>query len=327
FSAQIVGGSSTQAHFLYRAATGQIETVAAVGDPSPRGDVLAVLGPATLGEQGDIVFGAWDSDSVIDGLEAYVLRWRDGALERLLGPGDTVPGGQVVGRVGGSFVTFADGSKALLLPSPSLTEDGRVVVSAQVGNAFLVLEIDGQQRRFITQPGEADPGGGTFSVSNEAISRGGRYAFTSNSITVGAPGDWGAAWAPGQTIDGHPVDSITTFLGNRPSLDEAGQITVVFGFQGSPGVFETRLARWNEDDGLFSLAADGDPAPGGGVFLQFFNFSGVNARGDAVIDTLIRRPGGALVDALFLLDNCAAGRIFTDGFESGATDAWSIAVP
>ncbi|MEM8997446.1 MAG: hypothetical protein AAGF23_21860, partial [Acidobacteriota bacterium] len=211
---------------------------------------------------------------------------------------------------------------------PPSIKDGRMVVKARVSQRFPIIETDGQQRRFVTLPNEPAPGGGFISVTNEAVSRGGYYAFGGGAITVGMPGQWQGAWLPGQTVGGEPIAAAATFFGNRPAIDERGQMTFSMRFEPSAGTSEFRAVRWNEKDGLYPLARAGDPVPGGGILLQVYPFSGVNARGDAALGTLVQRqPGGPVTDAVFLLDNCAADVLFADGFESGATDAWSATVP
>ncbi|MEM1182885.1 MAG: hypothetical protein AAGM22_31365, partial [Acidobacteriota bacterium] len=88
-----------------------------------------------------------------------------------------------------------------------------------------------------------------------------------------------------------------------------------------------RWLRWSAEDGLYTLAKLGDPAPGGRVFVDFFPFNGVSARGDAAMAALVEKPDGDLARAILRLDGCGAGRLFADGFEDGTADAWSVVVP
>ncbi|MEM1178258.1 MAG: choice-of-anchor tandem repeat NxxGxxAF-containing protein, partial [Acidobacteriota bacterium] len=276
FTARINGGPTEVGHFLYRAATGVIEKVVAAGDPSPRGGVIDVLGGATLNNAGDVVFGAWDVSASSPYLETYLLRWRDDQLEKIIAPGDAVPGG-VAAEVGGSHF-IVDGFSFLVSPAPFLGEDGRILVNVESSGRHGILEILPDSNRWIVRSGDPAPGGGTLSVFESAPLRGGLYTFSSDSVAgifTGTPGEWQSVWRDGDTVDGAPVTGFLRLSGLLPVQDAGGQITSVLEVEPTPGFFADRLVRWNAADGLFTLTTSGDPAPGGGTMALINSFTQV----------------------------------------------------
>ncbi|MEO1082902.1 MAG: choice-of-anchor tandem repeat NxxGxxAF-containing protein [Acidobacteriota bacterium] len=329
FMADVVGGSSNRGLFLFRAATDTIEKVVSVGDASPLGDTIAGFANGTINGRGDVAFLAWDTNAAGGAFETYVARWNGGNLEKVAGPGDTSPDGTIF--LGFSTVVsgFVDGTDIPTAPTPYVDEDGTIVVYAGVsGGDPGMLSIDGDGQTWLVQTGDMTPVGGTFLffLSN-VVKRAGRVVFSAASPTgiyVGTPGSWQPAWSSGTLLDGLPVESFGGVSGFAPPIDDAGQITFLLDVTLPGGDVEERLARWNESDGLFTLVAQDDPAPNGGLFNSIRILPTVNAVGDVVFSASVAQ-GFSIFSGHFMIRNCAEV-LFSDGFEDGTTDAWASSV-
>ncbi|MEM6796606.1 MAG: hypothetical protein AAF725_21725, partial [Acidobacteriota bacterium] len=324
FFAGVIGGSSPQGLFLYRQASGAIESIAALADASPQGGTFDLIGPPVLTDGGDIFFSARDVEAPE---ETYLVRWRSGTLTRIIGPGDTVVGGSLIDRVPGGLL-IVDGLRLLLGPIPFIRDDGSLLVNVRADGIFGILESTDVGDRWIVRTGDPENGGDTVQSFRSAIVRGGRYAFSSGDVAgifLGTPGNWQSIWRQGDLVDGSPLDAFSSIGSNRPTLDDFGQFTLAFRVL-DEGLPSSRLLRWNEENGLFVLARTGEAAPNGGLFSSFSPFMMVNARGDALVEADILRDG-QFFGALYVLENCLAGQIFAGTFEDGTTDAWSQTVP
>ncbi|MEM6794023.1 MAG: hypothetical protein AAF725_08560, partial [Acidobacteriota bacterium] len=164
FFSDMVGGSSTRGLFVHRAATGSIETVVAVGDPSPLGNTIAEFGMGAIDSRGEVVFLARDLKVSGFKSQTYLARWRAGGLEKVAAAGDIAPDGS-------TFVEFSilaeeqvDGTAIPVLPRPFVDEKGTVVTLAEstgTGPGMLSVTRDGVMT-WLVQEGDASPAGGTF---------------------------------------------------------------------------------------------------------------------------------------------------------------------
>ncbi len=96
FLADVEGGSSPRGLFLYRAATGTIVKVAALGEPSPAGGSLQAISVGSLNDAGAVVFLAIGSSPG----DEQILLWKEGVLSKVARVGDPAP---TPGETYGSF--------------------------------------------------------------------------------------------------------------------------------------------------------------------------------------------------------------------------------
>jgi hypothetical protein len=252
---------------LYVADHGQITQIAKTGQAAPGGGTFsfAFLGQPALNDQGNVAFTFTLAPfSLPIGFNAgvyYYLSHNKGTLSTVIVPGVTpAPGGG----------TFAGATfRASLNNAGDLTFTGIVPANigpgAPVGLGQGIFRVD----RFgaissVVRPGDAAPGGGTFDFAqNPWINDGGDIAF-----------------------GGH--------VAGEECIDE-GVTLPAFIF-----CAESVYLKSAPNGAIQSIAHQGDPAPGGGVFRDAFG-PAVNNRGQvAFIGDLTPAPDAAVALGVFL---------------------------
>jgi hypothetical protein len=264
---------------LYVADHGQITQIAKTGQAAPGGGTFSVafLGQPALDDQGNVAFTfTLEPFSLPVGVNAGVYRFshNKGTLTTVIVPGVTpAPGGGIF--AGATF-------RASLNNAGDLAFTG--IVPANIGPGALDGLGQGIFRvnRFgailsVVRPGDAAPGGGTFDFAqNPWINDGGDIAF-------------------GGHVDGEEC------------IDEGSTLpTFIF-------CAESVYLQSAPKGTIQSIAHQGDPAPGGGLFRAAFGPT-VNNRGQvAFIGDLTPAPDAAVALGVFLYTGGAIDPIARPG--------------
>jgi hypothetical protein len=166
--------------YVKHAATGQIETIAKVGDPLPGGGALIFGFAAGLNTMGDLLFGNVLNPALLGGPAPAALYLSSGGQTvRVAGPGDAMPGGGKLTLIGGA----------------SLNNRGEVVFAAALDTKEegLYRYAQGSLSQ-ILKSGMDLPGVGTIF----SLEQGNSVAPGVPPIPVGAPATLVAENDPGQ---------------------------------------------------------------------------------------------------------------------------------
>jgi hypothetical protein len=195
FIADVDGGSAPRGLFLYRAASDDIITIAAVGDPSPLGGTLTAVGPGSMNNNGEIVFIAKNSGT------AYVniLKWTDAVLTTHVAVGDAAPGGGTFSILAGESLGYVDGTTIPIGAVPGINDAGQVaffaIVQGGIAGRGLFVTTDGAHEWYVSNA-DATPIGGTFlDLRAPHINNLGEIAFYAD-VTYGG-GQYGGGWFVG----------------------------------------------------------------------------------------------------------------------------------
>jgi hypothetical protein len=270
-----LGGPSTTGVFF--ADGGRISTIALGGNPDPAVATFVSVGNSFITANRDVVFDANDTDTFRHGGRAIVPLVRNG---------DPAPGG---GRLTPSErVTNARGTIAY---------QAGVIGAAETQGIF---RTDGANTVVIASDAGAAPLGGTFtSLFTPAMNTRGQIAFESEM--TGGTADFAV-------FRGDGISLTPVFVANQiapgggtfqdfgdPLINKHGQVVVV-------GL----LANNASGAGLFAgdgteavaIALDGQPAPKGGSYTQFFDKPlTINDRGDVAFGAGLK--GGTSPHGIF----------------------------
>jgi hypothetical protein len=234
FLADVDGGSAPRGLFLYRAASDDIVTVAAVGDPSPVGGTLLAVGPGSMNNVGQIVFLAKNSDTNY----VNILKWTDGVVTKHVAVGDIAPGNRTFGTLAGESLGFVDGTTIPTGDVPDINDAGQV--------SFFALVQGGQASRglFVTTAGvhewyvsniDTTPIGGVYlDFQAPHLNASGEMAFFADvnlgeglynsGWFVGTPGNWRNVLAFYDEIAGGQVCGQAISRNPMQPLDDCGNL-------------------------------------------------------------------------------------------------------
>ena len=160
FLADVAGGTSPRALFLYQAATDTIVKIAAVGDPSPLGGTLTAIGPGAINNAQTVAFlastdGAQPSD---------IFLWQSGIVSHYVAAGDPAPGGGTFTFIGTESFGYLDGTTIPSGPAPAINESGQIAFNGIASGPVSRGELVSTNGVHTWQVGAGDdaPGGGTY---------------------------------------------------------------------------------------------------------------------------------------------------------------------
>ena len=236
FMADVDGGSAPRGLFLYQATSGQIITVAAVGDASPVGGTLTAVGPGSMNNNGEIVFLGKNSGAG----HVNILKWTNGVVTKHVAVGDPAPGGGTFSLLAGEALGYVDGTWIPIGDVPGINDAGQVsffgIVQGGVAERGLFVTTGGVHAWYV-QRGEATPAGGTFlDFQAPLLNEVGEIAFMSDldlgggqyntGWFVGTPGNWRKVLVFYDQIAGGQVCGQAYSRNPMRALDECGNLLI-----------------------------------------------------------------------------------------------------
>lgn len=314
FLCDVNGGDSRRALFLYRAASGQIVKVAAIGDPSPIGGTFGAVGPGSLNNSGKVVFLA----SAVGTTNSDIFMWDNGVVTKVAAIGDPAPGGGAFSLLGTESAGFQDGTNIPVGPVPDINDSDQITFRAIVSGGITergIIVRTGQLDEWYVKVPDPTPIGGTYlDMQAASINNAGQIAFfadyhptpdTFNSgWFAGAPGNWRKVIVFFDPIDGGQCLGLAYSRNPMQTIDAVGNV-VFWANLDSNGTAD-RLVLGLTDGNLLIAARRGDPTPIGGTFGTMDAWPAVNGN----IGTLnVATPGaqnGAL-SAHMAFNHCPSG--------------------
>ncbi len=315
FFCDVNGGSSRRALFLYRAASGEIVKVAAVGDPSPIGGTFGAVGPGSLNNNGKVVFLA---SQVGETVNSNLFMWDNGVVTKVAAIGDPAPGGGTFSGLGTESFGFQDGTSIPVGPVPDINDSDqiafRAIVSGGITQRGIVVRTGQVDEWYVKVPDPTPIGGTYLDMQAASINNAGQIAFfadyhpTPETINsgwfAGAPGNWRKVVVFFDPIDGGQCLGLAFSRNPMQTIDAAGNV-VFWANLDSNGTAD-RLVLGLTDGNLLIAARRGDPTPIGGTFGSMDAWPAVNGN----IGTLnVATPGaqnGAL-SAHMAFNHCPSG--------------------
>lgn len=324
FLADVAQGSAPRGLFLYRAADDSFHKVAAVGDPSPLGGTLTMLGPGSMNNAGTVVFVA-----VTDGGQsADILRWEDGVLTKYVAAGDPAPGGGTFTLLGSESWGFPDGTSIAGGPVPGINEAGMVAFRGYVADGIsaggLFLSIGGVHA-WMVKAGDESPDGGIYlDFAAPLLNDNGQIAFFADHTldsqplpvwVAGSPGQWRTALAPYEQIEGGMIWGVAFSRNPMRTLSNNGDV-VLWSSRLMEDQSERGTIVLSQADGeRLVLAEQGQPGPFGGYWGGSMDgWPTINDSNQVRIGSAT--PGFALTADVVLTPCTAAEVVFRDGFEA-----------
>ncbi len=302
FFATLLRGTASEAFFL--ASPTRTVRVVAEGDPAPGGGTFSGFGrhpiPA-LNERGDVAFAA----AVTGGrtVEGIFLRSARG-LRSVVVAGSAAPG-------------LASGTIAAV-DAPALNDRGDVAFLASVRRGREIMEavytvLGGRLTKVVAQ-GDAAPAGGTFAgFGPPVINKRGRVAFA--AVVEGRTVPGGVFVADGAMIrmvagagSETPLGGIFAKFSERVGLNDGGAVAftaVLKNADAGQAIFVV------DADRLRTVAALGQPAPGGGTFAHFSLWPALGADGTVAFAAAV--DGSAVQLAAFVVSGPVARRVVALG--------------
>lgn len=273
FLADVVGGSAPRGLFLYRNADDSIVKIAAIGDPSPLGGTISMLGPGSLNNAGTVAFLA-----VTHGGDfADILLWRDGTVTKYVAAGDAAPGGGTFFALATELWGYPDGSSIAGGPAPSVNQKEQVsfrgYVNGGVSAGGLFISTAGKHE-WRVKAGDPAPEGGTYSdFQAPLLNNTGEIAFFANTTdgpeaiwVAGKPGSWRRTLAPGDEIDGGTVLTLAYSRNPMRALADNGDLVLwTSRLMGDGNELGTAFVR-HADGSAQVLAVQGTEGPFGGYW-------------------------------------------------------------
>ena len=297
FLADVAGGSSPRALFLYQAATGTFVKVAAVGDPSPLGGTLTAIGPGALNNLQTIAFlastdGAQTSDLFV---------WKTGIVSSYAAAGDPAPGGGTFTFIGTESFGYLDGTTIPSGPAPAINESGQIAFRGIASGPVPAGELVSTNGVHAWQVGAGDdaPGGGTFAdFEAPLLNDNGEIAWFSDiaggsasaAWFAGSPGSFRRAFAFGDAIGNGIVWGMAISRNPFRALSDTGDL-VVWGSLQLPDESQYDMTVLARGDGTQAiLALQGEASPLGGTWNGMDGWPVMNSANQV-------RIGAALVGA------------------------------
>lgn len=322
FLADVVGGGAPRGLFLYRAADDSIVKVAAVGDPSPLGGTISMLGPGSLNNAGTIAFLAVTHGSDF----ADILLWRNGTVTKYVAAGDPAPGGGTFVAIATELWGYQDGSSIAGGPAPGLNQKGQIsfrgYVDGGISAGGLFLSTDGMHE-WMAKAGDAAPGGGTYAdFQAPLLNDTGEIAFFANTNggpeaiwVAGKPGAWRRALAPGDEIDGGTAQVLAFSRNPMRALADNGDLVLWTSRLMQDGSERGTAFVRRADDSAQVLAVQGTEGPFGGFWGGSMDaWPAMNDAGQVHIGSAT--PGFALSsDVIVTPCPTVTDRLFEDGFD------------
>jgi hypothetical protein len=275
FFCDVNGGSSRRGLFLYRAATGDIVKVAAIGDPSPLGGTFAAVGPGSMNNNGKVVFIASPSTTAFP---ANIFLWDNGVVTKVAAIGDPAPGGGTFSVLGAESFGFVDGTNIPIGPIPDINDVDQIcfkaIVTGGITERGLIVRTAGVDEWYVKVPDPTPAGGTYFDMQAASINNAGQIAFLADfqptpdtfntGWFAGAPGNWRKVIAFFDPVDGGQCLGLAFSRNPMQMIDPEGN--VIFWTNLDSNGNSDRLVLGLSDGSLLVTARRGDPTPIGGTF-------------------------------------------------------------
>ncbi len=316
FLAEVDGGSSPRGLFLHRASTGALESVAAVGTPSPAGGTFAMVGPGALNAGREVVFLASGSTAG----PSDVFLWRNGVLSVVARVGDPAPGGGSYQFLGSESLGFVDGTTIPTGPVPDINDQGvivfRAVTTGALGRGFVRTDSGPSPvASFIVTDGEATPAGGTFLDFGAAtVNESGEFAFFADfkptpmtfsaGWFAGSAGNWRTGLAFFDPVGAGECFGLAFSRNPMTPLDDQGNLLIWTDVRLPGGAMQEHLVLRARDGALSIVSKKGDPTPIGGTYNGFDAWPSLDRHGRGAIGAFTPGAGGGAVSAHFVFELC-----------------------
>ncbi|RJP32282.1 MAG: hypothetical protein C4547_14200 [Phycisphaerales bacterium] len=311
FLSDVVDGPSPRGLFLYRRVEDDIIKIAAVGDPSPMGGRIGMVGPGSINNARQAVFLAYNEGSTV----AQIFRWQDGAVSKVVAAGDPAPGGGTLQILAYETASFGDGTTMPVGAVPDINDSGQIaffaIVSGGRGGQGLFVSRDGVHEWAVWR-GQPSPIGGTFlNFWHPLINNEGELAFFTDvdlgghgnsAWVVGRPGNWRKAVAFFDRIDDGEVRYLAVSRNPMRALDDCGNLLVwcmVLKEDNSERSLQVLITPSGQQ---IVTAGDNDPTPLGGVLNTFQGWPSMNNGGQMVLGSGILGGIGGTESAHFLVE-------------------------
>jgi hypothetical protein len=315
FFCDVNGGSSRRALFLYRAVSGDIVKVAAVGDPSPIGGTFGAVGPGSLNNNGKVVFLA---SQVGETINSNLFIWDNGVVTKVAALGDPAPGGGTFSGLGTESFGFQDGTSIPVGPVPDINDSDqiafRAIVSGGIAGRGIVVRTGQVDEWYVKVPDPTPIGGTYFDMQAASINNAGQIAFfadyrptpdTFNSgWFAGAPGNWRKVIVFFDPVDGGQCLGLAFSRNPMQTIDTAGN--VVFWANLDSNGTSDRVVLGLTDGNLLIAARRGDPTPIGGTFGTMDAWPAINGNIGTVNPATPGAQNGAL-SAHMAFNHCPSG--------------------
>lgn len=292
FLADVVGGSTTRALFLYVAGSQTIRKVAGVGDPSPLGGVFTALGPGSLDRDREVLFLASSTGS--NPYLADIFRWHGGTLSRFCASGDPAPGGATVAMLGTESFGFVDGTTVFAGPVPSINDCGqvayRIITNGGPVGTGIAVRSNGVDQWYLTDAMTTPRGGTYFDFQGALLNGNGQIAVFAEYMRngnptggwiVGRPGSWRGALCWDDLVDGRPCIVLGFSRAPMTPLSDDGDLVVWCDLD--PNQTMGRVLVSAADGSLTVLARQGGPTGTGGTYGAIDGWPSMNSSGRAML--------------------------------------------
>lgn len=323
FLADLTTPGSPRGLFLYRAATGLIESVARVGDLSPSGDLITAVSHGSLNSHGEVAFLARTSASSTSADQ--VLRYENGVRSLVAAVGSPGPGGAYQ-AVSGSVISLPDGSWLPVGAIPGIDEAGRIAFWAAVEDLpGLVLQDVGVPPAWIVRDFEPTPAGGFFwRLETPLFGSGGEIVFSGGYTFTGNPGPTG--WFAVTPTGLRHLLSTGSAVGDstcvnversrnpfRPS-GHGGSVVLWAELQRPDASVDEVLLLVHRNGSKEVLVEEGDPSPAGGVVAELARFPSFDGQGRAPVSARLASTLSAA--AHWLIAPCGVPTAYCSGKQS-----------
>ncbi|HET6372049.1 MAG TPA: hypothetical protein VFG76_02000, partial [Candidatus Polarisedimenticolia bacterium] len=305
FLADLFGGSSPRGLFLYKKATGTIVKVAAIGDPSPVGNLDALAG-GSLNNNDEVAFLGGPGNS---NQQMAVLHWKNGVLRLVVKPGHQIPGGTVTSLVWFGF-NAPDSTYIPFAELPDINDSGAISFYAVLNGTIegLFVSRDGVHELYVQTGQETPAGGAFFSLYAPILNNAGEIAFSGEykldpwtaGWFVGRPGRWRQVLSFYDRLQGGQAWGIAVSHNPQQPLDDDGNL-IVWSDVMVDGGSSLHTVNVGYSDGTFeTIVKGGDPSPMGGMIGELYAWPTLRSRFCGIEASLFGIPGvyGAYLESL-----------------------------
>ncbi len=308
FMADVDGGSAPRGLFLYQADTGQIISIAAIGDSSPVGGTIVAVGPGSMNNHSVIVFLAQQSGAG----NVNILKWDDGVVTSHVAVGDAVPGGGSFRLMAGEAMGYSDGSWIPIGDVPGINDAGQVSFFATTTGATfergMFVTTDGTHEVYVRRNEETPMGGNYLDFQAPLINEVGQIAFFADvriggDITsgwfVGRPGEWRKALAFNDEIAGGEVYHQAYSRNPMTALDDCGSLLLWCRLRYPDGTRLSTTLLNHPDVGHIVVAQEGEPTPEGGEFAGMCAWPSMNSMRQGSLSAFTPGTPGGISNTYF----------------------------
>ncbi len=311
FLADVVDGPTSRGLFLYRRAEDDIIKLAAVGDPSPMGGRIGMVGPGSINNHRQVVFLAYNEGSTV----AQIFKWEDGVVSKVVSAGEPAPGGGTLQILAFESSNFGDGTKMPVGAVPDINDAGDIaffsIVAGGRGGQGLFISRNGVHEWAVWR-GQPSPIGGTFlNFWHPILNNAGELAFFTDinlggegnsGWMVGRPGNWRKAVVFLDRIGNGEVRYLAVSRNPMRAFDDCGNLLIWCVVREDDNRERSLQVLITPSGETIVTAADDDPTPLGGELNTFQGWPSMNNGGQMVLGSGILRGNGGTESAHFVVE-------------------------